>query len=220
MAEMGTRILDGGCLSSEGQGEVSREGSLCAAYPRPTNLCISQAGGTATAGSLETSILHSPESGWDRAQLPPKGTRGWRPPLSDETPAQGSLSLMKGSLCTTGRPLAKDKTAVCPPSLVWGGGPPRRLAVGWGWVQVHSGLPLFPHLPTQPAPPPGPLPTHPHHALECGSPSLGQHCCSLGGTEPPGPGGIQADVSMRIRNSKEGLGWTRECSALGLSVSL
>lgn len=151
---------------------------------------------------------------------PPEGTRGWRPPLSDETPAQGSLSLMKGSLCSTGRPLAKDKTAVCPPSLVWGWGPPLRLADGWGWVQVHSGLPLFPHLPAQPAPPPGPLPTHGHLALECGSPSLGQPCCCLGDTEFPGPGGIQADVSMRIRDSKERLCWARESSALGLSGSL
>lgn len=90
---------------------------------------------------------------------PPKGTRGWRPPLSDETPAQGSLSLMKGSLCSTGRPLSKDKTAVCPLSLVWGWGPPLRLADGWGWVQVHSRLPLFPCLPAQPAPPPS-SPTH------------------------------------------------------------
>lgn len=129
---------------------------------------------------------------------PPKGTRGWRPPLSDETPAQGSLSLMKGSLCSTGRPLAKDKTAVCPPSLVWGWGPPLRLADGWGWVQVHSGLPLFPHLPAQSAPPPAPLPTHGHLALECGSLSLGQPCCCLGDTELPGPGGIQAGISTGI----------------------
>lgn len=81
MAGMGTSILGGGCLSSEGQGKVSRVGSLCAAYPQPTNLCISQAGGTATAGSLEASILHSPESGWDRAQLPSQGDRRLAPSL-------------------------------------------------------------------------------------------------------------------------------------------
>lgn len=127
---------------------------------------------------------------------PPKGTRGWRPPLSDETPAQGSLSLMKGSLCSTGRPLAKDKTAVCPLSLVWGWGPPLRLADGWGWVQVHSGLPLFPCLLAQSAPPPSPLPTQGHLALAYESPGLSQPCCYLGGSELPGSGGIQVDVGM------------------------
>lgn len=50
-----------------------------------------------------------------------KGQEAGSPLLSDETSAQGSLSPMKGSLCGAGRPLAKDKTAVCPPS-------PRRAA--------------------------------------------------------------------------------------------
>lgn len=68
--------------------------------------------------------------------------------------------------------------------------------------------------------PQSPLPTHGHLALECGSPSLGQPCCCLGDTELPGPRGIQAHVSMRIWDSKEGLCRTRESSALGLSVSL
>lgn len=42
---------------------------------------------------------------------------------------------MKGSLCGAGRPLAKDKTAVCPPSLARAWGLPRagrRVGVGTG----------------------------------------------------------------------------------------
>lgn len=107
---------------------------------------------------------HGPGSGSDRAQLPPEGTKGMgggSPPLSDETPAQGSLSLMKGSLCGAGRPLAKDKTSVCPPSLAWGWGPPLRLA---GGVGVGTGVhpPPVPPVscsaaaPPWARPPPGP----------------------------------------------------------------
>lgn len=80
-AGMETSILDPGSLSVEGQREVSRSGPLCAADSQPTNLCVSQAGGTATAGSLEASILHSPESGWDKAQLPSQGDKRLAPSL-------------------------------------------------------------------------------------------------------------------------------------------
>lgn len=66
---------------SRGSGEICRVGSLCAAYSQPTNLSISQAGGTATAGSLEASILHNPQSGWDRAQLPSQGDKRLAPSL-------------------------------------------------------------------------------------------------------------------------------------------
>lgn len=59
---MDTGILDPGCLSAEGRGDAPRAGPLHAAHSQPTNLSISQAGEAAPAGSLETSILHSPES--------------------------------------------------------------------------------------------------------------------------------------------------------------
>jgi hypothetical protein len=93
---------------------------------------------------------------------PPKGTRGGSPPLSDETPGQDSLCLMKGSLCGAGRPLAKDKTAVCPPSLVWGWGPPLGLAGGVGvGTGVHpSPSPSLSSNSVCPGPSPRPAP-HP-----------------------------------------------------------
>lgn len=96
-----------------------------------------------SAGSPEASILHGPGSSLHRAHPhpPSKGT-GWAPSLSDETPAQGSLSLMKGSLCGAGRPLAKDKTTVCPPSLARGWGLPWGWPAGWGWAQVRSLYPF------------------------------------------------------------------------------
>lgn len=82
--------------------------------------------------------FRGPGSSLDRARrpLPPtplaRGQEAGRPPLSDETPAQGSLSLMKGSLCGAGRPLAKDKTTVCPPSLAGAGASPRAGQQGGG----------------------------------------------------------------------------------------
>lgn len=89
--------------------------------------------GRAFAGSLEASIFTALGPAYIGLSPPTpipsvKGQEAGRPPLSDETPAQGSLSLMKGSLCGAGRPLAKDKTAVCPPSLARGWGLPQ---AGW-----------------------------------------------------------------------------------------
>lgn len=139
LAGMGNSILDGGHLSSEGQGEVSRVGSLCTACSQPTNLSVSQAGEQLQQVPWRPPFCTVLSLAGIGLSSPPKGTRGWRPPLSDETPAQGSLSLMKGSLCSTGRPLAKDKTAVCPLSLVWGWGPPLMLADGWGWYRCTLG---------------------------------------------------------------------------------
>lgn len=77
---------------------------------------------------------------------PSKGQEAGSSLLSDETSTQGSLSLMKGSLCGVGRPLAKDKTSVCPPSLARGWGLPLGWLAGWGWAQVRSLLPfsIFP----------------------------------------------------------------------------
>lgn len=69
---------------------------------------------------------------------------------------------MKGSLCGAGRPLAKDKTTVCPPSLARGWGLPLGWPAGWGWAQVCSLFPfsIFPVSITEllpwPRPPPSP----------------------------------------------------------------
>lgn len=147
-------------------------------------------------------LLHSPS----------KGTGGRRPPLSDETPAQGSLSLMKGSLCGEGRPLAKDKTAVCPPSRAHRAGASPR--TGWWSGGGHRCAP-----PSLSPPSPlfsvtellcllGPLWSLPQPGASSpsqpGAPSPGQFCCWQGSSEFSGPGGIHADAGVRARDAGEG----------------
>lgn len=112
---------------------------------------------------------------------PSKGQEAGSPLLSDETSARGSLSLMKGSLCGAGRPLAKDKTAVCPPSLARGWGLPLDWLAGWGWAQVRSLLPfsIFPaSVPGAAQPAWGPCQSCPQCGVsspsERGAPGLGQ----------------------------------------------
>ena len=78
---------------------------------------------------------------------------------------------MKGSLWGAGRPLAKDKTSICPPSLAQGGGLPP------GWPAGEGGghrcalfpLPIFPISLTE-----GPLQL-PRHPLPVWPPTQGIH---------------------------------------------
>ena len=148
---------------------------------------------------------------------PSKGQEAGSPLLSDETSARGSLSLMKGSLCGAGRPLAKDKTAVCPPSLARGWGLPLGWLAGWGWAQVRSLLPfsIFPaSVPGAAQPAWGPLPVLPSMrgvlALRAGGPRPGPVCGWQGSGELPGAGSIQADAGP-------GLAW-KGASTHGASV--
>ena len=146
---------------------------------------------------------------------PSKGQEAGSPLLSDETSARGSLSLMKGSLCGAGRPLAKDKTAVCPPSLARGWGLPLGWLAGWGWAQVRSLLPfsIFPaSVPGAAQPAWGPCPSCPQCGVsspsERGGPGPGPVCGWQGSGELPGAGSIQEDAGPgpRLEGSQHSRG--------------
>lgn len=193
---------------SSGLGGTRNRAPPCASGKSPNH------SGPFSPGASGSVSAGSPGSGSQRAQtpsLPQQGDRRPGPPLSDETPAQGSLSLMKGSLCGVGRPLAKDKTAVCPPSRAQGWGLPSDWPVEWGWAQVRSPFP-FPTFPlfsfAELLCLLGPLWSLPRPGVSSpsqpGAPSPGQFCCWQGSSEFSGPGGIHADAGVRARDAGEG----------------
>lgn len=147
---------------------------------------------------------------------PSKGQGAGSSLLSDETSTRGSLSLMKGSLCGAGRPLAKDKNSVCPPSLARDWGLPLGWLMGWGWAQVRSVLPfsIFPvsitELLSLLGRPPGPAlsagcPQPPSGGGEPQAWATGPACGWQGSSELSNPGGIQADTGLRARDAGQGL---------------
>lgn len=140
-----------------------------------------------------------------RPDFPSKGQEAGSSLLSDETSTQGSLSLMKGSLCGAGRPLVKDKTSVCPPSLARVWGLPLGWLTGWGWAQVRSLLPfsIFPvsitELLSLPGPPPGPALNVgcPQPLTWGGAPGLGHWASPVVGRGVVSPPALEAYKQMQ-----------------------